>query len=74
MSTLTPPTAIKFICGKGDLIAFIYEGPPIEAGNTLTKSAPDSHALIISVGVNAPGITIFEYLLHTLITPKLNLL
>src|SRR5262249_48633960 len=53
----TPPVGITRICGKGPRIALKNAGPTTSAGNTLTMSAPASHAARISVGVNAPGIT-----------------
>ena len=44
---------------------------PVWSGNTLTTSAPACHAFSISVGVNAPGITILLYLLHVSTKPAL---
>ena len=51
------PVGIMRICGNGPRTALKNAGPTISAGNTLTMSAPASHAARISVGVNAPGIT-----------------
>src|SRR3972149_211844 len=57
LSSETPPTGINLTWGSGARTALKYAGPPISAGNTLTKSAPHSQALRISVGVYAPGMT-----------------
>jgi hypothetical protein len=52
----TPPVGIIRICGSGPRMSLKNCGPRAVAGNTLTTSAPASHAVRISVGVKQPGI------------------
>src|SRR6185437_4449618 len=50
------------MCGNGARIALMYFGPPTcPHGKTLIASAPDSHAVRISVGVSAPAMIGLPY-------------
>src|SRR5205814_9284008 len=62
VSRFTPPVGIISICGNGPFNALMYFAPPtLPQGNTLTTSAPASHAVKTSVGVSAPGQITLEY-------------
>ena len=57
LSRVTPPVGMSRTCGSGARMSLKNPGPSAVAGNTLTMSAPASHAERISVGVKQPGIT-----------------
>src|SRR5581483_3083275 len=58
VSRLTPPVGTSGTCGSGPRRALMYFAPPTLAhGNTFTNAAPAFHAVITSVGVNAPAKT-----------------
>src|SRR5271169_6254978 len=62
VSRFTPPVGIISIWGNGPFSALMYLAPPtLPQGNTLTTSAPASHAVSTSVGVRAPGQITLEY-------------
>ena len=54
-SSVTPPVGTSFNPGSGASTARTKSGPSESAGNSFTARAPNRTALIISVGVNAPG-------------------
>src|SRR5690242_2865673 len=62
VSRFTPPVGTISMWGNGPFSALMYLAPPtLPHGNTLTASAPASHAASTSVGVSAPGQITLEY-------------
>ena len=57
LSSVTPPVGISFTWGSGPRTSVKNDGPSAVAGKTFTMSAPDSHAVKISVGEKQPGMT-----------------
>ena len=53
-SGVTPPVGATGMWASGAITDFTYCGPRTSAGNSLTRSAPASAELTISVGVKAP--------------------
>ena len=56
-STPMPPVGTSGTSGSGPRSARTWPGPPVEAGNSFTATAPSARARSTSLGVNAPGTT-----------------